>query len=130
MRHFISIFVLAVIIAQPTAAHVTLTLPSGGERFSTGSIVSIEWRETQQHNTLNWDVYLSEDNGVTWQQIAFDLPYESRKFLWTVPKFFASLSAKVRVVQDNQTLDYESTSNIFQVAFTTPTDIEKTEANL
>lgn len=98
-------------------AHVELDNPKGGETFLSGSVVTIQWHVTIQHNTLNWDLYFSPDGGMTWQAIQTDLPAGTLTYQWHVPDDATSL-ARVSVIQDNDTQDYQDESQDFTIQAT------------
>jgi len=97
-----------------TEAHVELDYPKGGESYQAGDTVHIQWHELIPHNTLNWDLLVSFDGGLSWDTLQADIPYDSLSFVWEVPNI-ASDSARIRVVQDNSGFDYFDESENFQI---------------
>lgn len=95
-------------------AHVELDNPLGGETFTVGQTVTIEWHIAIPHNTLNWDVLFSSDGGATWEFIQMDLPVGSLSYSWVVPNIITSL-ARVSVIQDNSGQDYQDESMNFTI---------------
>ena len=95
--------------------HVTLDSPAGGEMYGHGDLVAIMWHETVAHNTENWDLYYSIDDGVTWSAIAEDIGVDVTEYMWTIPTVETS-TALVRVVQDNESIDYEDISSQFSIS--------------
>ena len=95
-------------------AHVVLDNPLGGETFTVGQTVTIEWHIAIPHNTLNWDVLFSSDGGATWEFIQMDLPVGSLSYSWVVPNIITSL-ARVSVIQDNSGQDYQDESMNFTI---------------
>jgi len=97
--------------------HVTLTYPAGGEVFTSGTVMRIEWQEIQAHNMTNWDLFYSTDGGAVFHAIKYDLPKEARSYQWIVPEKMTS-QARVRVIQDNDIVDYVSDSPDFTIQAT------------
>ncbi|MBK8831175.1 MAG: T9SS type A sorting domain-containing protein [Saprospiraceae bacterium] len=95
-------------------AHVELDNPLGGETFTVGQTVTIQWHIAIPHNTLNWDVLFSTDGGATWSFIQMDLPVGSLSYSWVVPDIITS-QARVSVIQDNSGQDYQDESMNFTI---------------
>ena len=102
----------------PCYAHVELISPEGGESFSPDETVSIQWKELIPHNTLNWDLYFSNDGGSTWLIIEEDIAIETLIYAWTVLDD-ATNEGRIRIVQDNVDSDYEDMSGNFTISGTT-----------
>ena len=96
---------LLVALAQPAAGHVRLIDPNGGELLDRGSTFTIEWTIAIAHNLQNWDLELSEDGGVTYSDVAIDLPASSLTYDWTVPDIECS-SCRLRITMDNEATNY------------------------
>ena len=105
---------LALSLGLQSKAHVALDNPLGGETFIAGEIVIAEWHETIPHNTLNWDLYFSSDEGITWEIIEADIPYAVLSYEWTVPEIITT-QGRIRVVQDNEGMDYNDFSQNFTI---------------
>jgi hypothetical protein len=102
--------------------HVALSYPQGGEVFSAGVTIQIQWEQVQAHLGTNWDVFYSTDGGQVFRAIEYDLPAETRSYAWLVPNV-ATADAQVRIIQDNDTMDYLATSPNFTIqAVGTSTD--------
>lgn len=99
-------------------AHVGLDNPQGGESYKEGDTVKIEWHEIIAHNTLNWDLYFSKDGGITWNAIASEIPVDTFSYQWIVPAI-ATTQGQIRIVQDNEEIDYEDISDNFTITRTT-----------
>jgi hypothetical protein len=113
---FFTVLLGAFVLATPPAmAHVELDSPNGGEVLESGSVVTIEWRDTISHGPANYDLWYSTSgaNG-PWIDIVSDLmppPVSDRhSFQWTVPNT-SSDQVRVRVRQDNSDADYEDMSD-------------------
>lgn len=103
-------------------AHVQLDYPTGGETFTAGEIISIHWRTLIQHNQENWDLYFSPDGGGSWEVIKLDMVAAQLSYQWTVPQTVTE-NALIRIVQDNQSADYDDYSGDFTIQ-DTPTSVE------
>ena len=95
-------------------AHVELDYPQGGETFTVGQTINIQWTIAIAHNTLNWDLLYSLDGGNTWEAIQMDLPPGSLSYNWIVPSNITS-QARVSVIQDNSAQDYQDESLNFNI---------------
>ena len=102
-------------------AHVSLLNPIGGEVFSPGDMVTLEWQEVVSHNTLDWDLYFSIDGGLTWDIIKMDIPLGTLSYQWVVPKV-QTTEGQIRVVQDNVGGDYDDKSGYFTISSVTGAD--------
>lgn len=99
-------------------AHVNLVYPQGGETFTAGETVNIQWEIVIPHNTLNWDLYFSDDGGNTWEALALDIPLDSLSYQWIVPDSETS-QARIKIVMDNDGNDYSDASDDFSIAVIT-----------
>ncbi|MEP6796236.1 MAG: T9SS type A sorting domain-containing protein [Saprospiraceae bacterium] len=117
MRHLtFKIVVIALLQTFSTvlSAHVELDYPVGGETFTSGTTVNIQWHIAIAHNTLNWDLYFSQDGGVNWTPIQLGLPPGQLSFMWQVPST-ATTQGRVRVFQNNSSTDYQDESMDFTI---------------
>ncbi len=108
------LFILFAFVSLPVFGHVSLLNPQGGETFTAGEAVQINWQEVIAHNTENWDLYFSQDGGQTWEVIEEDISYSQLTYDWMVPDV-ATTQAQVKVVQDNPGTDYEDASDNFTI---------------
>jgi hypothetical protein len=95
-------------------SHVVLDYPIGNETFDEGDPVLVKWHVVVMHDQNNWDLYYSPDSGNSWEPIAIDLPVAQDSFLWTIPNITTD-KALVKVIQDNNSQDYESVCNVFSI---------------
>jgi hypothetical protein len=95
-------------------AHVVLDYPQGGETFNPGQVVTIQWHISIPHDTQNWDIYFSSNGGGDWTPLELNLPVGSLSFQWTVQEI-TTTQARIRVVQDNGTMDYQDDSGNFTI---------------
>ncbi|MFQ5447103.1 MAG: multicopper oxidase domain-containing protein [Saprospiraceae bacterium] len=106
-------------------AHVAVDYPAGGETFTAGETVTIQWHIVIPHNTLNWDLFFSSDGGTTWEAIQMDVPPGELSYQWTVPPI-ATTQGRVLVIMDNSATDYQDASSIFTIESAPPSGIAKT----
>jgi len=96
-------------------AHVQLDNPLGGETFTEGDTVNIQWQLLIPHTQLNWDLYFSSDSGVIWQPIQLDIPTSQFNYLWIVPNI-ATQGGQVKIIMDNTGANYQDISGNFQIS--------------
>ena len=101
-------------IAGSTAAHVALDYPAGGETFTAGETVDIQWHILIPHDQENWDLYFSPDGGTNWETIQLDLPVSQLNYQWTVPEL-ATEQARIKIYMDNTVGSYEDASGDFTI---------------
>jgi hypothetical protein len=101
-------------ISNRLSAHVALDYPHGGETFTEGQSILIQWHIVAFHETLNWDLLFSSNGGVDWTPIQMDIIYDSLSYTWIVPSTFSS-QCRIRVIQDNVAQDYWGTSTDFTI---------------
>ncbi len=105
---------LSITLVSDASAHVALKYPNGGEIFTSGSQISLEWELVILHDTQNWDLYFSSDGGITWLAIQLNIPISQLSFQWVVPDRVTS-EGRIRIVQDNNGLNYEAISADFVI---------------
>jgi hypothetical protein len=101
-------------LAASAAAHVSLDYPIGGETFTAGEIVTVQWHILVQHDQEDWDLYFSSDGGTTYDPIELDLPVEQLQYDWTVPDVLTE-QGRIKIVQDNTGTDYSDSSGNFTI---------------
>ena len=115
-RQLISLFLI--FLTTGIYAHVEITYPTVPTTYSPGEQIEIQWRAVIPHNTLNYDLYFSANDGTTWEIIKFDIAAETLKYTWTVPDV-PTMGAKIKIIQDNSDFDYEAISTKFTIAGST-----------
>ena len=102
-----------VTMVSPIMAHVKYDSPDGGQVFTEGDTITIEWHVQVMHNTQNWDLKYSIGSASgPWMDIAVDLPAGDistgapHSYDWTIPPEVVSAQVWVRVWQDNSGTDY------------------------
>lgn len=118
MKRNIFLSIIFIFLHGHINAHVELKYPKGGETFIAGQVITIEWEELASHNTLNWDLYFSSDGGNTWEIIKENISVGILAYNWEVPDI-ATNEAQVRVVQDNELVNYSDISENFMITSTT-----------
>ena len=108
------LFILFAFATFHAYGHVALDAPQGGETFTPGETVQIQWHEVIAHNSLNWDLYFSSDGGQTWDVIMEDIDHGTLSYSWTVPEINTT-TAQIRVVQDNPGTNYQDDSDNFTI---------------
>ena len=115
IKTFLTVFLLLTFLSGNSIAHVGLDYPVGGEKFTSGSTVTIEWHILIDHGSCNWDLYFSSNGGTSWEEIITDLPKTQLTYDWTVPNISTS-AGRIKVVQDNLSgFDYDDKSGDFTV---------------
>jgi hypothetical protein len=102
------------ITIKDTNAHVQLDYPVGGETFSSGESINIQWTLQISHDQDNWDLYFSTDGGTSWEAIELDIENARLNYRWTVPDLDTDM-AKIKIVQDNPGADYIGVSGDFTI---------------
>ncbi|MEE9393523.1 MAG: hypothetical protein V3W41_13565 [Planctomycetota bacterium] len=114
----LTLFVCGVgLLSGSALSHTILSLPNGGESFTPGQVVEIQWVNVVNHNTAGWDLeYSLNGSAGPWLPIAIGLPTgmlfagSSHDYSWTVP-LMNSDSVRVRVTQVNSGTNYTDFSN-------------------
>lgn len=112
----VAVFASLMCIATSSAikAHVVLDYPVGGETFTQGDTVNVQWHIAIPHDLQNWDLYFSDDGGVSWQVIELDLPPAQLNYLWVVPGI-PTTQGRIKIYMDNSGTDYEDQSGDFTI---------------
>lgn len=121
--HAVLILVLFVSISH---AHVRIDSPKEGDILTPLSEINIEWTETQDHGVNDWDLYYSLDGGTVWKEIILDVEESVRVYTWKVPITETSL-ARIKIIQDNSSTDYEDITGEFTISNTLPDDDDNNE---
>lgn len=112
MKYFLTLILL--VTGIQLFGHVELIRPQGGETFTVGEEVLIEWNVLIAHDTQNWDLLFSPDGGQNWEPIASDLSPGALSYSWTVPDVITS-QGRIQVIQDNAGADYNDISGDFSI---------------
>lgn len=107
------------LLASVASAHVQLESPTGGEVYTVGQTVRVDWSVLIPHGQIGWDLsYSVTGNDGPWIDIAIGLPPGSTAggsvhfYDWIVPDNVSD-QVRVRIIQDNpgMTQDYLDRSN-------------------
>ena len=126
----VSIVIFSLVVLFRTVdAHVALDYPQGGETFYAGQSITIQWHIVIQHDLENWDLYFSTDGGTIWEPLKIDIAGSQLEYNWTIPDEVTT-TAKIKVVMDNTSADYDDISNNFTIEKSGQTsDIESSDVN-
>lgn len=98
-------------------AHVGLIKPEGGEIFTVGSIMTIEWEQQVNHGASKWELYFSMDDGNTWFTIDDNIDKAILTYNWLIPDSAVTSHGKIKVVQNNVSAsDYNDISGAFKIS--------------
>jgi hypothetical protein len=116
-------------------AHVNLNSPQGGETYIPGDTVIIEWQIEISHNVNNWDLSVSYDGGLNYEELEFNIPSTGTNvglvvtYEWIVPNNPGN-QVRIRVVMDNMGTDYNDNSENFSISATLGIENIKNEIEL
>ncbi len=115
LKIYLLTFFLTLLLTPSARAHVELNYPEGGETFTAGDTILIQWTEVQSHVTLNWEIWFSPDASNTWIEVSNNIPISAREYEWIVPNIKTE-KGRIRVVQNNdEEQDYEDVSANFTI---------------
>lgn len=116
MKSHIHLVVITVLFFFTGAvkAHVSLVNSLDSAILKMGQFMTISWEEEIPHNTYDWDLFFSHDNGMTWETIRENIPVDIRNYEWAVP-FIQTEGGRIKIVQDNEYEDYEDISGLFTI---------------
>lgn len=118
MNRAIVLILLIFNLLKTTEAHPDLVYPVKSETFQVGETITIEWRDAIVHQTIDYHLYYSLDDGDTWSIIAEDIPNDTYTMEWVIPEANTDV-ARIRILQDNVNQDYEFISVKFTISSTT-----------
>lgn len=126
----------ASLLPAAASGHIKIVSPNGGESFTAGEVVTIEWCINIAHTLQNWDIWYSTgvtdpftecaDQAGTWLGIIPNIPPTCTnggqnfcitpadpccmQYFWTVPNINSS-TVKIRIRMDNSGTDYFDVSD-------------------
>lgn len=112
---------MSLMLSVQCFGHVNLLTPVGGETYDSGDTVKLRWQIAISHNLLNWDLFFSEDGGMSWDTIQVDIPSTGNsvgtlvEYDWVVPNI-ATSTAKIWIYMDNSGTDYDDKSGNFSIS--------------
>ena len=113
MKNYLTLILLFALGLQ-AHGHVELIRPQGGEVFTVGEEVQVEWKVIIPHDSQNWDLLFSPDGGQSWEAIQTDISIDVLTYNWTVPDV-ATSQGRIQIVQDNSSMDYADISEDFTI---------------
>lgn len=133
-RWFRSWLLVSLAMVVPVAlasAHVRINSPNGGETFTVGEEITIEWEVLISHTTINWDLWYSNTGAAPWTEWSMDIPAVGSvgvgtihtKMLTILPEFVGS-QFRIRVRMDNVDgeIDYYDVTNSTMTVLPGPWD--------
>ena len=107
------------LLAAPSAAHVGVLAPNGGEVFVVGDQVTIQWTVLISHNTQDWDIFYSTTGAAPWSKFHMNIPPVGSTAVGTIHDYTATITPELvgsttrfRVRMDNVTgTDYYDKSD-------------------
>ncbi|MEJ2196810.1 MAG: hypothetical protein P8X73_18395, partial [Ignavibacteriaceae bacterium] len=85
MKNILKLFAFTILVIS-AEAHVKLDFPLGGETFTAGDTINIQWHVLIPHSQDNWDLFFSPDGGMTWEEIKLNISPTVLNYLWEVPR--------------------------------------------
>ncbi len=82
--------------------------PAGGEQLTAGDNIAIRWRTPF---TGNGTLSFSADSGLTWTQIAADIPLANANSRWNIPGIFSKGLLRMSTADTTWTSDYFNMSS-------------------
>lgn len=123
MKLLLSIIVFFLLL-DSIIGHVLLNYPKGGELFTAGTEITIEWDVIVYHGPASFDLLYSDDGGVSWEEISIGINENNSTYNWIVPNL-ESTKARIKVLQVNTGTNYLSDSDNFTIR--TATNIGESE---
>ncbi|NQY66636.1 MAG: T9SS type A sorting domain-containing protein [Flavobacteriales bacterium] len=119
MKKLIFINFFSILIAISSYGHVDLLSPEGGETYTVGDVVLINWYEVVYHSTVTWDLYYSGDGGNTFNALTAPITYDANtathNYLWTVPDTVGN-DFQIFIEQIGTMNTYDSSSDNFTIS--------------
>ncbi len=92
-----------------------LRAPQSGDRYRGGGLVLVEWLASDDLGLRSFTVLASYDGGLSWNQVAADLPPSARRFEWTLPASTGIQEVLVRV--DAYDTSFQHASSVLNPGF-------------
>lgn len=122
MKKNILIVLFGIFAIFQAEAHVQLNNPTGRDTLTPGDTIIINWQILIPHSTQSWDLFFSQDGGISWDTIKTGIAKDSLNYTWVIPST-PTTEAKVRVVMNNTGTNYLDESDAFTIS--TPSGIIK-----
>ena len=119
MHHLKALLISTIFLSSihQISAHVQLDSPVGGEDLKTNDLLYVSWQVVIEHGPVNWDLYYTVNDGITWHTIIEDIEAGTLNYTWVIPDDISSKTVRVRVVQDNEETDYDAVSAFFSINY-------------
>lgn len=116
-NRFVLFFILFGLSFAFTHAHVGLSQPIGGEIFTIGSTMHIEWVEQIGHGESSWELYFSNDGGLNYSILALGIERTTLAYDWHIPQGTTTEQGRIKIIQNNVSgMDYNASSGNFTIS--------------
>lgn len=95
----------------PLPKELSLSYPSGGEKFCIDSLITIKWK-SDNVDTIN--IIFSSDNGSTWTTIANDISATNGAYEWTIPPILSE-ECKLKIYDPSDREVFSQTNSNFAI---------------
>jgi hypothetical protein len=92
--------------------NVTLTSPNGGQGFRIGSVQNITW--TASSDVANLNILFSTNSGVTWNNVAANIPAINGSYKWVVPAI-PSNNCYIKIVSSSDSAIFAYSDSSFSI---------------
>lgn len=90
--------------------------PRAGSVYTAGRSLFVQWSPSDDQAIASQEVWISLDDGLTWEQLVGDLDGEETWFAWTIPAGTYARRARIRIVaRDFETQRGEVVSGAFGI---------------
>lgn len=122
-------FSLFICFSSLSFAHVSLVYPKGGEHFTPGQQINIQWKVEVDHGANTWELYFSLNKGISWDTLATGIKKSQLSYEWTIPDSLENKTCRILVVQNNAVgSDYTSQCSDFSIG--TVDDISSNDSSI
>jgi len=117
--------------SDPAPVVERIKVPAATTTAQSGGSLDVSWTARDDGGIVTQELWLSTDDGVTWEQIVGDVPGDSARFRWRIPPRTSTTKARLKVVaRDASVQSGELVSDRFRIVTARPTRLPKrTTAN-
>lgn len=90
---------------EPPPVVTRISAPSASSVVPTGRTVRVAWSASASGPIASQEVWVSRDDGASWEQVAGNIPGDARSFYWAVPSSAATDHARIKVVVRDASAD-------------------------